>query len=389
MPIVTRKPALNTVGALGVIPAAEQFLRDVMNTVRQPLLVVDDAYRVVFANGAFLRTFRVEPDQTVGATLFELGNGQWDIPALRVLLRDKLSVVAEASDFDVDHDFPGIGRKIMHLHARMVMQGPRQPRKILLAIEDVTERRVTEWHLAEQRLELQRSNAALNEFASVASHDLQEPLRKILSFGERLEITAGAVLEGEARQHLARMLSAAGRMRTLINDLLLYSQVTTHIAAFSPTDLSGVAREVLADLETTVAEAGARVEVGNLPVIDADALQMRQLFQNLLGNAIKYRRPDVPSVVRMNAANPDHHYCTLTVADNGIGFGQEHADKIFRMFERLHGRAEYPGSGIGLAICRQIVERHRGTIAAAGSAGQGATFTVTLPVTQQVAGFMS
>jgi light-regulated signal transduction histidine kinase (bacteriophytochrome) len=277
----------------------------------------------------------------------------------------------------------------MRLNARVVRQGVEMPRVILIAIEDVTVRRFTEWRLQEQRLELERSNAALNEFASVASHDLQEPLRKILSFGERLETTAGPALNDDAKQHLARMLGAALRMRTLINDLLLYSQASAHVQNFTRTDLTGVAREVLSDLETAVAEAGARVEVGALPVIDADALQMRQLFQNLLSNAIKYRRPDLPSRVRLSAERADEPYCTITVSDNGIGFSQDHADRIFRMFERLHGRAEYDGSGIGLAICRKIVERHRGTIAAVSSAGQGATFTVTLPVSQHVPGFVS
>jgi len=389
VPDIERQPVPLVGDALGDIPAAEQLLRDIMDTVRQPLIVLDAAFRVVLINGAFLSTFRVEPDDTIGRTLFALGGGQWDIPALRVLLRDKLALAPDPGDLDVDRVFPDIGRKIMRLNARVVLQELQRPRMILIAIDDVTERRATEWLLAEQRLELQRSNAALNEFASVASHDLQEPLRKILSFGERLDLAVGPALDGEAREHLERMLSASQRMRTLINDLLLYSQVTTRVQAFTPTDLSGIARDVLADLETTVAEAGARVEVGTLPVIDADELQMRQLFQNLLGNAIKYRRTDVPSIVRLSATSSDHRTCTITVTDNGIGFNQEYADRIFRMFERLHGRAEYDGSGIGLAICRKIVERHRGTIAAASTVGQGATFTVTLPVTQHATGFLS
>jgi two-component system CheB/CheR fusion protein len=376
-------------GALAGVPAAEQLLRDIMDTVREPLIVVDADFRVTQANRAFFRTFHVEPTETIGRTLFALGDGQWDIPALRELLRNKLAIERAVTDFDVDHVFPGIGRKIMQLNARVVVQDGDLPQMILLALEDVTDRRVTEWRLAEQRLELERSNAALNEFASIASHDLQEPLRKILSFGERLELAAGPLLDGDARQHLGRMLNAAQRMRTLITDLLLFSQVTTRVYAFAPTDLAGIAHDVLADLETVVTDAGGRVEVDTLPVIDADALLMRQLFQNLLGNAIKYRRPDVPSVVRLSSSRPDDRYCTITVADNGIGFGQEYSERIFRMFERLHGRAEYDGSGIGLAICRKIVERHRGTIAAAGSAGQGATFTVTLPVTQHSSGFMT
>lgn len=373
----------------GDFSAAHQLLLDIIDTVREPLLVLDPEFRVTQANRAFFSTFRVEPDDTIGEVLFTLGDGQWDIPALRELLRDKLSLAPHLYDFDVDHVFPGIGRKIMLLNARLVSQGPNMPRIILLAIEDITQRRFTEWRLAEQRRELQRSNAALDEYASVASHDLQEPLRKILTFGDRLNASAGPLLEGDSRQHLERMLGAAARMRTLINDLLQYSQLTSKIQPFTSTDLGGIAREVIADLETAVADAGGRVEVGELPTIDADAVQMRQLLQNLLGNALKYRRMDKPPIVKISSSRPGPQLCTITVADNGIGFNEEHAERIFRMFERLHGRAQYDGSGIGLAICRKIVERHGGTIAATSSAGQGATFTVTLPVTQVVTGYMS
>jgi light-regulated signal transduction histidine kinase (bacteriophytochrome) len=217
---------------------------------------------------------------------------------------------------------------------------------------------------------------------------LQEPLRKILSFGERLSTAAGSTLAADARQHLDRMLNAATRMRTLINDLLTYSQVTTRDQPFVSTDLARIARDVIADLETAIADAGGRVEVGELPVIEADALQMRQLLQNLLGNALKYRKQDEPPVVRLSCSSAGGQQCTLTVTDNGIGFSQEYAETIFKMFERLHGRMEYEGSGIGLAICRKIVERHGGAIAATSTAGQGATFTVTLPVTQAATGYM-
>ena len=373
----------------GDFSAAHQLLLDIIDTVREPLLVLDPEFRVTQANRAFFSTFRVEPDDTIGEVLFTLGDGQWDIPALRELLRDKLSLAPHLYDFDVDHVFPGIGRKIMLLNARLVSQGPNMPRIILLAIEDITQRRFTEWRLADQRRELQRSNAALDEYASVASHDLQEPLRKILTFGDRLNASAGTLLEGDSRQHLERMLSAAARMRTLINDLLQYSQLTSKIQPFASTDLGGIVREVIADLETAITEASGRVEVEELPTIDADAVQMRQLLQNPLGNALKYRRMDRPPVVKISSSCPGPQLCTIIVADNGIGFNEEHAERIFRMFERLHGRAQYEGSGIGLAICRKIAERHGGTIAATSSAGQGATFTVTLPVTQAVTGYMS
>ncbi len=386
MPNIETLPTTPPHGVAGDMPAAQQLLLDIIDTVREPLIVLDAEFRVTQANRAFLRTFRVEPEDTIGQVLFTLGSGQWDTAPLRELLRDKLAVEPQLNDFDVDHVFPGIGRKIMLLNARLVSQGPNFPRIILLAIEDITERRFTEWRLAEQHREVERSNAALDEFASVASHDLQEPLRKILSFGNLLNTSAGSVLEGNAREHLARMLSAAARMRTLISDLLLYSQVTRRVRRFVRTDLARIAREVIADLETSIAEAGGRVEVGELPVIDADALQMRQLLQNLLGNALKYRRKDTPPIVRFSSSSAGGQHCTITVSDNGIGFNEKHAEKIFGMFARLHGRAEYEGSGIGLAICRKIVERHRGTIAAMSTAGQGATFTVSLPVTQAAPG---
>ena len=381
--------AIPAVGETGDVPVAQRLLLDILDTVRGPLIVLDPEFRVTQANRAFYRTFRVEPADTIGRILFTLGDSQWDIAPLRELLRDKLAVEPQLNDFDVDHVFPGIGRKIMLLNARLVSQGPHLPRIILLAIEDITERRFTEWRLAAQSRELQRSNAALDEYASVASHDLQEPLRKIMSFGDRLTHSLGPSLDKASQHNLERMLDAASRMRTLVSDLLTYSQVTTRVPTFSATDLSGVARDVIADLETVVAETGGRVEVGELPVIDADALQMRQLLQNLLGNALKYRRSDVPPVVRLGSTRPDGRHCAIVVEDNGIGFSQEHAERIFRMFERLHGRAQYGGSGIGLAICRRIAERHGGTIAATSSIGQGAVFTVTLPVTQQAMEFAS
>jgi signal transduction histidine kinase len=382
-------PSAPSNGVTDDVSAAEQLLHDIIDTVREPLLVLDAGFRVSKANRAFFRTFRVEPEDTIGEVLFTLGDGQWDIPTLRELLHNRLPIEAQLYDFDVDHVFPVIGRKIMLLNARLVAQVPGLPRIILLSIQDVTDRRLMDKRLANQRRELQRSNEALDEFASVASHDLQEPLRKIMSFGERLNVAAGPSLEGEAKNYLERMMDASGRMRKLINDLLAYSQITTRVQPFVATDLAGVAREVIADLETAIADANARIEMSALPTIDADALQMRQLLQNLIGNAIKYRKLDVPAVVKVSSTGVNGPLCKITVADNGIGFNQEYAEKIFKMFERLHGRGQYEGSGIGLAICRKIVERHGGMIAATSSAGEGAIFTITLPVTQDSAGLLT
>ena len=356
-------------------------LLDIIDSVRGPLLVLDADFRVTYANHSFFRTFEVAREDTIGEVLFALADGEWDLPQLRDILRDQLSADPEL-DVDVEHVFPRIGRKTMLLNARLVSQATDAPRAILLAIEDVTEQRLTERRLATQRRELERSNAALNEFALVASHDLQEPLRKIVSFGERLEASAEGVLEGNARLYLDRMLDSATRMRTLIQDLLAYSQVATSALPFAPTSLSAIAREVVADLETSIADTGARIDVRALPAIDADAPQMRRLLQNLLGNALKFRRSDTAPVILVDGSISRDGMCTITVSDNGIGFKQEHEEKIFRMFERLHTRAEFQGSGMGLTICQRIVERHSGSIAATSAVGEGTTVTVNLPVKQ-------
>ena len=229
---------------------------------------------------------------------------------------------------------------------------------------------------------LQRSNRELAEFAYVASHDLQEPLRKIQAFGDRLKMKSAAALGLDGCDYLARMQNAAHRMQTLINDLLSYSRVTTKAQPFAPVDLGVVAREVLADLEISIEQTGGRVDIGPLPTIDADALQMRQLLQNIIGNALKYRRKDVPPVVQVSGHGNGDAAVQITVQDNGIGFDVKYADRIFGVFQRLHGRDEYEGTGVGLAICKKIAERHGGRITAHGQPGHGATFVVTLPLQQ-------
>ena len=229
--------------------------------------------------------------------------------------------------------------------------------------------------------ELSRSNAELEQFASIASHDLQEPLRKVQTFAAQLNAKESENLSEQGRDFLRRMSDAAGRMRSLIDDLLVFSRVSTQGHPFTSVNLGHVISQVLVDLEVSIEEAGARVTVGLMPTVEADPLQMRQLFQNLLGNALKFRRPDVIPELHVDAHVADH-IAQLTVTDNGIGFDEQYATRIFRAFERLHGARAYAGTGIGLALCRKIVERHHGTITATSEVDNGATFTVRLPVTQ-------
>jgi signal transduction histidine kinase len=239
--------------------------------------------------------------------------------------------------------------------------------------------------LLREAAELSRSNAELEQFASVASHDLQEPLRKVQTFAAQLTATEHDRLSEQGQDFLRRMSDAAGRMRTLIDDLLMFSRVSTQGRPFVPVDLGEVVAQVLVDLELSIADSGAQVTVGALPTVAADPVQMRQLLQNLLGNALKFRREGAVPELLVGAELSDH-VAVLTIRDNGIGFDEQYATRIFRAFERLHGARAYPGTGIGLALCRKIVERHNGTITAVSELGNGATFTVTLPLEQLIEG---
>jgi light-regulated signal transduction histidine kinase (bacteriophytochrome) len=204
-------------------------------------------------------------------------------------------------------------------------------------------------------------------------------LRKVRTFSEQLVVTEGDRLSEQGLDYLQRSNSAAERMQKLVEDLLRFSRVTTQGHPFEPVDLNEIARQVLADLEIQVERTGAHIEVGDLPTMNADALQMRQLLQNLVSNGLKFHREGVAPEITIDGVVADGHL-RLSVHDNGIGFDQQYSLRIFRVFERLHGRTEYPGTGIGLALCRKIAERHGGTIVAQSEAGVGSTFTVTLPM---------
>lgn len=231
--------------------------------------------------------------------------------------------------------------------------------------------------------ELQRSNRELQDFAFVASHDLQEPLRKIQAFGDRLRSKNKDVLDEASLDYLARMQNAASRMQELINALLNLSRITTKAQPFTTVALDSILSVVVDDLQPRIEDAGGTVVVKKLPILDADRVQMRQLFQNLVGNALKFRAEGRPIRVEVREGHSDNPAVVrIEVSDNGIGFEERHADKIFTIFQRLHGRGEYEGSGIGLAVCRRIVDRHGGNISATSVPGEGATFIIELPKKQ-------
>ena len=249
---------------------------------------------------------------------------------------------------------------------------------------EVMERERTRKALARTNRLLELRNRELQDFAYVASHDLQEPLRKIHAFTRLLETEHGHKLDEEGLHFLERIDDAATRMTRFISDLLTYSRIATRECDVQTVYLDQIVKEVLADLELRLAETKGRVDYDGLCQIEADPMQMKQLFLNLIGNALKFHRENVPPVIRIRVAgNSGSDLCRIEVIDNGIGFDEKYASRLFTPFNRLHGRSQYEGTGMGLAICSRIVERHHGMITAHSVPGVGSTFTVILPVTQK------
>ncbi len=252
----------------------------------------------------------------------------------------------------------------------------------VVVFSDITERHQAEAAIEEQRKELERSNAELQQFAYVASHDLQEPLRMVASYTQLLSRRYKDKLGPEADEFIHFAVDGAQRMQTLINDLLAYSRVGTRGRPFEPVNLNEVLAVVQANLKVAIEESQAEVIVrGELPTIDGDRTQLVQLMQNLVGNAVKFRRPDLPPRVEIGAVRDDANSGAwhFTVKDNGIGIDPEHHDRIFVIFQRLHTREHYQGTGIGLAVCRKIVERHDGRIWVESREGEGSAFHFTIP----------
>jgi len=247
-------------------------------------------------------------------------------------------------------------------------------------LSDITKHKEAEAALKAYAKRLELLNQDLQEFAFVASHDLQEPLRKIQSFGTRLSEKYKDSLDEDGKDYIERMTGAAKRMRGLLDGLLRYSRITTQANPFELIDLNKVVRDTVSDLHVAIKHSGGTVEVGPMPMLKADEPQMRQLFQNLIENALKYRAEERSPTVRVSAQMEDQ-VCRIVVEDNGIGFDEKYVDRIFKPFQRLHGRSSpYEGSGMGLAICKKIIERHEGTITARSAPGEGATFIISLPL---------
>jgi len=370
---------------------SEKRYRVLIECLPQHVFYKDAHSAFVSVNAAFAKGLGREPGELTGKTDFDLFPKElaekYRADDIRVMMQRRPETIEEinvASGKD----------RIVEVVKTPVFDDQNNVIGLLGLFTDITERKQAEQKLRAFASQLQHSNRELQDFAYVASHDLQEPLRKVNVFSDRLKAKCGQAIGPEGTHYLDRIQDATKRMQTLINDLLSFSRITTQTHPFAPVNLNLVVRGVLSDLEARIEQDQAKVEVGDLPTIEADALQMRQLFQNLIGNALKYHKPEVSPVVQVqsqlvhvqadasgsSSAAPER--CQISVVDNGIGFDEKYSDRIFQVFQRLHNRAEYEGSGMGLAICRKIADRHNGEIVTRSTPGVGSTFIVTLPVKQ-------
>ena len=350
---------------------ALEYADSTINTIREPLIVLDQDLRVVTVSRSFYEFFKVNPKETVGQLIYDLGNKQWDIPKLRELLETILPQKATFDNYEVEHDFATIGRRIMLLNARQIQRVLGKERVILLAIEDITERKQLD-------NEIKRSNESLEQFAYVASHDLQEPLRVMSNYSQLLEKRYKGKLDNDADDFIGFIVDAARRMQKLISDILEYSRVGRKESPVTEVDSNKLVDKVIKNLSETIKSAGATVTHGNLPVINVPESSFAQLFQNLIGNALKFHGKE-PTKIIVSAEKQDTKW-KFGVHDNGIGIEPQYKDRIFQIFQRLHSLHEYPGTGIGLAICKKIVENHGGRIWMESQAGKGSTFYFTVPI---------
>ena len=323
---------------------------------------------------SFYEAFHSTPAETEGRLLYELGDNQWDIPELRRVLAEVLPQNKSFEDFEVTHDFPTIGRRTMRFNARQIVSGPTK--LILLAIEDISERKQAEETQTHLLAAMRRVNEELQQFAYIVSHDLNEPLRNIAQLVTFLAEDYQNQLDGQAQEYITRTVAATQRLQQILKDLLAYTQVGGRDFAFVPVNYEILLGTVLEDLQVTIAERDATITHDPLPTVGGDVTHLGQVFQNLIGNALKFHGKEPPRI-HVSAQRDGTHW-RFGVRDNGIGIDPRQAQRLFQVFQRLHPRSEYPGTGIGLAICKRIVERHGGRIWVESASGQGATFFFTI-----------
>jgi len=404
----------------------------IISTMHEPMLVLGKDLQVKSANKAFYKKFGVTKEQTEGVLLYDLGDKQWNIPALRKLLEEIIPKNSHFDNYEVKHTFLNLGETIMSLNASRIIQNAHREQLILLVIADITEVRhlLVEKELKDKALlkreirgrkaeklrlekavdertqelkeanellknkneELLKMNKELEAFTYVSSHDMQEPLRKLQTF-------AGLILEKENRKlsnvgknYFRLMQESAERMQQLIQDLLAFSRISAAERKFENSDLNIIIEEVKKEFNEEIAEKHAVIEAKETCEVHIIPFQFRQLMRNIISNALKFSNPQIPPHIKISSRyikydqlnieglQPQKEYCHISITDNGIGFESEFNTKIFEVFQKLHSKEEYAGTGIGLAIVKKIVENHKGIITATSELNKGSTFNIYIPI---------
>jgi two-component system CheB/CheR fusion protein len=372
---------------------ARMYSEAIVETVREPLIVLDSEMRVKSANVSFYRFFRTTEHDTEGRLIFDLNSGQWNTKEFRDGLYAVLHKTGKIEDFEITAFSPETGERTMLVSARLIKNDNVQEQLVLLALEDITAIRAANAMLLQNNRELEENNKDLSSFSYIASHDLQEPLRKIYTFAKLLFDNDKDKLSETSQAYLERILVSTDRMQQLIDDLLNYSHLNSlNDVAFAETDLSLTMAEVLGDIEERIIEKKAKISVADLPTVKGRATLLHQLFINLISNSLKYGKPATPPEITITSqtvsgreisllgGDPNTHFHKIVIKDNGIGFRKEQAQIIFEPFKRLHSKDKFEGSGIGLAICSKIAIKHKGFITAESDFGKGAAFNIYLPV---------
>ncbi len=370
------EPARSELGASG-LPASESQLRAIVENLHDGLVITDLHDIILYANARMSEMTGYSNAELVGQNAHQslVDPAHWAHCAGRNQQREQ----GQRDTYEIPVLHRDGSTRWMLINGSPLRNDKGAIVGTIGAHFDFTERKLNEVERARFAQRLQNSNRDLETFAFVVSHDLKQPLRKIEVFSSRLQNEENAKLSVQGQLYLDRIRVAVERMTSLIDGLLAYSRVASGDAPWGEVDLNQIASDVMFDLELVVERAGADVQIGQLPRVCASATQMHQLLQNLIGNALDYRQPDVPLVVRVSGRVVGEH-CHLEVADNGRGFEPQQSAHIFEIFSRLNGNENSEGSGVGLTICRAIVERHGGTLTAQSTPDQGATFRARFPI---------
>ena len=370
---------------------AREYAQNIVATVREPLIILDKNLRVVSAGDSFYTTFQVKPEETEGQLLYDLGNGQWDIPILRVLLEEVLPAKKTVEDYEIEHNFESIGQKAMLLNARKIIREDEEE-LILLAIEDISNRKKVEAEIKqinesleqkvrERTIQIQESNKELEAFAYSVSHDLRAPLRAIGGFSQMIIEDYADKIDAEGKRKLNVVRDNASEMGQLIDALLAFSRLSRTDMKSSMIDMEALVNEAFDKLN--VSAKSATLTVRSLPDAFGDRILLLTVIINLLSNAVKFTKPGCPATIEVTSSVQGNE-TIYSVKDDGVGFDMTYVDKIFQVFQRLHSSRDFEGTGIGLALVHRIIQRSGGRVWAEGHVNDGATIYFTIPQQEEM-----